>query len=187
MDTARNEKLAGLDLDLVLLDRDGVLNRNLDQGVRHWSDWEWLPGARRAVRMLAESGTRTMVVTNQSNVGRGVLTHAELNAIHCCMIDGLRPACFSLDDIFACPHTPDDGCPCRKPRPGLLHAALKRARARPDRTLLIGDQQSDMAAAQAAGCWSIHVQSGKGAPPEGTGPTHLGSARDLLSAVRSLT
>ncbi|WP_165959048.1 HAD-IIIA family hydrolase [Actinomadura sp. KC345] len=180
------EGLPGLAFDLVLLDRDGVLNRDLARGVRHQSDWEWLPEAREAVRMLSESGTRMMVVTNQANIGRGLLARAELNAIHRRMIDGLRPVRFSLDDVFACPHTPDDGCLCRKPRPGMILAALKRAQVRPDRTLLIGDQESDIAAAQAAGCWAIHVRSGKGDPPEDARAGHLGSACDLLSVVRSL-
>lgn len=178
---------ASLRLELVLLDRDGVLNSNLDRGVRRPADWVWLPGARTAVRILACQGIRLMVVTNQANIGRGTLSIAELTVIHRVMVRGLRAARLGLDDILYCPHRPEDHCPCRKPQPGLIRTAMRRAGASPAATVLIGDHESDIAAGAAGGCWTIHVRCGRGQPPADPPPGYLGSVVDLLEAARALT
>ncbi|MEX5709118.1 HAD-IIIA family hydrolase [Parafrankia sp. FMc6] len=174
-------------LELVVLDRDGVLNRNLDRGVRQSSDWVWLPGARAAANCLFAHDIRLMVATNQANIGRGIMTTEQLAAIHGRMVDELRPAHVRLTDVLHCPHLPDDRCFCRKPEPGLVHAAMRASGVDAERTLLIGDQMSDIAAAGAAGCWSLHVRSGRGGPPTGPRPRYLGSVANLLTAARILT
>lgn len=173
--------------EFVLLDRDGVLNRNVDKGVRCEAGWVWLPGATTAVRLLAEHGVRLMVVTNQANIGRGILITAQLAVIHSRMVRELRPARLALTDILYCPHRPEDGCACRKPEPGLIRMALRMSGASAARTILIGDHESDIAAAGAAGCWSLHVRSGRGSPPVGYRPRYLGSVADLFTAAQILT
>ncbi|MEU7599308.1 HAD hydrolase-like protein [Streptomyces sp. NPDC039022] len=85
--------------------------------------------------------------------------------------------------MLYCPHSPDTGCSCRKPRPGLLHAALTRMGAVPDETVLVGDHESDLLAAEAVGCWSLHVRSGRGAFPGRWPRGCLGSVRDLRAAT----
>ncbi|WP_390479763.1 HAD hydrolase-like protein, partial [Frankia casuarinae] len=102
------------------------------------------------------------------------------------MVDELRPAQVGLADVLYCPHPPEDGCFCRKPEPGLVHAAMRMGGVSAEQTLLIGDQESDIAAAGAAGCWSLHVQSGRGSPPAGSWPRYLGSVASLLVAARIL-
>lgn len=175
-----------LAIELVLLDRDGVLNRNLDRGVRCEADWVWLTGARTAVRMLDEHGLRLMVVTNQGSIGRGVLTIRQLEVIHRRMLRDLQPATLDVADILYCPHRPGEGCICRKPKPGLIRKALQRSGVSPGRAILIGDHESDIVAAGAADCWSLHVRTGRGSPPEGIRPGYLGSVADLYTAARML-
>jgi D-glycero-D-manno-heptose 1,7-bisphosphate phosphatase len=175
-----------LTLELVLLDRDGVLNRNLDRGVLHEDDWVWVAGARTAVRMLADRGLRLMVVTNQGNIGRGLLTVSGLAAIHRRMLRELRPAPLGIADVLYCPHRPDEGCDCRKPKPGLIHKALENSGVSPRRAILIGDHESDIMAAEAAGCMSLHVQTGRGGPPGGAPPGYLGTVADLFTAANLL-
>lgn len=172
-----------LEIHLVLLDRDGVLNRNLASGVRSEADWAWLPGAAGAVRLLARSA-RVMIVTNQANIGRGLLTVRQLTAIHRRMLSDLDVADLALGDILYCPHRPDDRCTCRKPKAGLALAALRRAAAEAEHTILIGDHESDIATAAAAGCWSLHVRTGRGARPAAAMPRYLGSVADLAAAAK---
>jgi D-glycero-D-manno-heptose 1,7-bisphosphate phosphatase len=173
--------------DLILLDRGGVLNRNLDQGVRQPDDWTWLPGSVAAVRHLASEGRRLMVITNQANIGRGLLSTAVLDSIHRRMVGDLQPAGLTLSDVLYCPHRREDGCGCRKPEPGLVTGALKLANTSAAHTILIGDHETDIAAAADAGCWSLHVRSGRGAPPTGRWNNYLGSVADLRTAARVLT
>lgn len=172
---------------LILLDRDGVLNRNLDQGVRQPADWLWLPGSVAAVHRLASQGWRLMVITNQANIGRGLLSTVILDSIHQGMVNDLQVAELTLSDVLYCPHRHEDGCGCRKPKPGLVTRALQLAKISADHTVLIGDHESDIAAAACAGCWSMHVRSGRGAPPRGRWNNYLGSVQDLSVAAEVLT
>jgi D-glycero-D-manno-heptose 1,7-bisphosphate phosphatase len=176
-----------LHIELVLLDRDGVLNVNRDGGVLGVEQWTWLPGSVEAFSLLASLSPRLMIVTNQAAIGRGLLSHSGLADIHRHMIAGLPAMSFTMDDIFYCPHRPEDGCHCRKPRPGLVTAALATTGVRSNRTVLIGDHETDIAAAAEAGCWSMHVQSGRGLPPERRWSNYLGSVADLRAATCLLT
>lgn len=172
-----------LAIHLVLLDRDGVLNRNLARGVRSEADWIWLPGAADAVRLIARSA-RVMILTNQANIGRGLLKVGQLTAIHRRMLSDLDIADLTIGDILYCPHRPDDGCHCRKPKTGLALAALRRAEAEAEHTIMIGDHESDIETAAAAGCWSLHVRTGRGQRPAAGLPRYLGSVTDLRTAAR---
>ncbi|MGP4014937.1 D-glycero-alpha-D-manno-heptose-1,7-bisphosphate 7-phosphatase [Saccharopolyspora sp. 5N708] len=151
-------------LDAVLLDRDGVLNRNRSDYVTNVDQWHWLPGAVAGCRALAGMGLRMAVVTNQSAVGRGLLSVAGLERIHQRMVADLAAAGVPRPVVVYCPHVPGGGCECRKPKAGLLRRAVAELAAAPERTLLVGDHDSDLAAAEAQGCWSLHVRSGRGGP-----------------------
>lgn len=145
----------------VFLDRDGVLNRNRSDHVKVWSEFEFLPGALAAVARLTNAGYRVVVVTNQAIVGRGGLSQPELDAIHGRMTTDVERAGGRIAAVLACLHRPEAGCGCRKPAPGLLHAAVNQHAVDLDQAVLIGDHLTDLEAARRAGCPSILVLSGR--------------------------
>ncbi|ATL25026.1 D-glycero-alpha-D-manno-heptose-1,7-bisphosphate 7-phosphatase [Streptomyces formicae] len=169
-------------LQAVLLDRDGVLNVNRPDHVTRAEQWRWLPGALDACARLTGLGLRLAVVTNQAAIGNGLLTAHELDRIHDHMAADLAAVGVPRPVILHCPHPSAARCPCRKPRPGLLTGALDRLGVRPAQTLMVGDHETDMMAATAAGCWSLHVRSGRGGPPAAQ-PGCLGSVPALREAA----
>lgn len=145
---------------LVLLDRDGVINADSPEYVKSVSEWRPLPGSIEAMARLSRAGFDVVVVTNQSGVGRGLFDRAALEAIHERMRAAVEAAGGRVAGIYVCPHRPDEGCDCRKPRTGLL----VRAAADFDRDLanvpFIGDKPSDVEAARAVGARPILVRTG---------------------------
>ena len=142
----------------VLLDRDGVLNERPPRGeyVRSWSEWEWLPGAREALRLLEESDYRVIIISNQSGIARGEMTEASLTEIHNRMKSEAQTAGGKVSAIYYCPHGWYEGCECRKPRPGMLFQAQRDFSLDLTRTYFIGDDERDAQAAEAAGCpWAM--------------------------------
>ena len=107
-------------MKLLILDRDGTLNRSRDDYVASADEWEALPGAMEAVARLNQGGWRVVLATNQSGIGRGLFDMASLNAIHAKMHRALAAAGARVEAIFFCPHAPEDACHCRKPEPGLF-------------------------------------------------------------------
>jgi D-glycero-D-manno-heptose 1,7-bisphosphate phosphatase len=155
---------------LVLTDRDGVLNEDRLHGVRRPEELVLLPGAAEAVRRLNEAGIPIAVVTNQSIVGRGLITAPELEAIHQRLRSELaRAAGAKLDLILCAPDQPEKPGPDRKPAPGMLLKAMKRYAGTPADTVMIGDDRRDIQAGAAAGCRRILVRTGKGAALEREG------------------
>jgi D-glycero-D-manno-heptose 1,7-bisphosphate phosphatase len=148
----------------VILDRDGVLNEEPDDGgyVTDPANFRWLPGALDALACLRKLGVRISVATNQSGIGRGVMTESELAAVHDKMTLDARRVHGSIDAIFYCPHAPDAGCSCRKPAPALIEAAIDRSGLSRVNTLVIGDAVRDLDAARAAGVRAALLRSGKG-------------------------
>jgi histidinol-phosphate phosphatase family protein len=142
----------------VLLDRDGVLNRKMPraQYVCSWADWEWLPGAREALRLFKDAGYRVIVISNQAGIARGAMTEAILLDIHERMKQEVREASGEINAIYYCPHDWDEGCECRKPRPGMFFQAQRDLSLDLSRTYFIGDDERDVQAADAAGCpWAL--------------------------------
>ena len=141
----------------LFLDRDGVIN--VDHGYVGTRDrFEWMPGACEAVRAATDAGWHVFVITNQSGVARGLYDEAAVMALHDWMTDEVRRAGGTIDDIRYCPFHPDGVVPAyrkvsdwRKPAPGMLLDLVRAWEVERDRCLLIGDQDSDMAAAAAAG------------------------------------
>jgi D-glycero-D-manno-heptose 1,7-bisphosphate phosphatase len=144
---------------VVFLDRDGVLNRAFPEGgttrpPMSVDELEMLPGVPEALARLRGAGFALVVVTNQPDVARGKQTRAAVEAINARLAAELP-----LLDVFACYHDNSDDCPCRKPRPGLLLAAAARWDLDLAGAFLIGDRWSDVAAAHAAGCRGVLVET----------------------------
>jgi D-glycero-D-manno-heptose 1,7-bisphosphate phosphatase len=146
----------------VFLDRDGVLNQNRADYVRTWGQVEFLPGVFAAMQRLAGSPFAVVVVTNQSAVGRGLMMVEGLAAINQGIVQQVERAGGRIDAVYACPHTPEDGCDCRKPRPGMLLQAVQDLAIDLARSFLVGDAISDVDAALAAGCRPVMVRTGRG-------------------------
>jgi D-glycero-D-manno-heptose 1,7-bisphosphate phosphatase len=152
----------------VILDRDGVLNREAHGAgyVLEPAEFFWLPGALEALAMLRRAGLHLSVATNQSGVGRGLMSVAQLEAIHDRMRTEAARNGAALDAVLFCPHAPDDGCACRKPAPGLIHEALARSGIAAAESLVVGDDQRDLEAASRAGVRAALVRTGKGRKTE---------------------
>lgn len=144
----------------VLIDRDGVLVKNRDDYVKRLDEMEVLPGAIDAVAELSRQGHRVFVITNQSAIGRGLTTRAEVDRMHAKLSSEVQEQGGMIEAFLVCPHTPDDGCDCRKPAPGLLYQARDGYGVDLKSAVVIGDAESDVEAARAAGCASIRVLSG---------------------------
>lgn len=143
----------------VILDRDGVLNRKAPRAeyVRSWDEWHWLPGAREAIRRFTDAGYRIIIVSNQAGINRGAMSEADLDAIHARMRADIEHEGGHIDAIYHCPHDWDEGCACRKPKPGMLLSAQKDFALDLTQTLFIGDDIRDGMAADAAECPFIQV------------------------------
>ncbi len=141
----------------VILDRDGVLNRRPPrvQYVRTWREFEWLPGTYEALRLLCNAGYRVIVVSNQAGIARGVMTESDLAHIHERLKANVASAGGQIDAFYYCPHDWDNGCECRKPKPGMLFQAQRDFHLDLSRTLVVGDDERDVQAADAAGCPAI--------------------------------
>ena len=173
----------------VLLDRDGVLIAERPGYVLSPHEIHLLPGAADAVGRLTRAQRRVFVVTNQSPVGRGLLSPRGLDAIHRRLSELVAAERGRIDGYFVCPHTAGDGCRCRKPQPGLLHRARDVAGVDLERATLVGDQLSDVEAARRAGCDAILLKApgtGSEVPAGLAVATSLSDAVDLiLGAVRA--
>ncbi len=148
---------------VVLLDRDGVLNVDRPTGVHGLDELALEAGAAEGVALLARAGFTCLVITNQALVGRGELSPAGLEAIHTELARRIAAGGGSIAGWYACAHRAEDGCACRKPRPGLLERAQREWGFTPAQTWFVGDAERDVAAARAAGCRPALVATGKGA------------------------
>jgi D-glycero-D-manno-heptose 1,7-bisphosphate phosphatase len=157
-------------LKLVILDRDGTINRASEEFVKSPEEWHPLPGALEAISRLNHAGFHVVLATNQSGLGRGLFDMAALNAVHAHMLKTLAALGGRIDAIFYCPHASEEGCSCRKPAPGLLHQIEERYGHSLSGVPYVGDSLRDMLAAQAAGCMPHLVLSGRHAMVD---PTRL--------------
>lgn len=174
---------------LVILDRDGVINHDSDEYIKSPEEWHEIEGSAEAIRRLNDADITVVVATNQSGIGRKIFTAQTLDAIHSKMHTFLRSKGAHLDDVILCPHTPDDHCNCRKPKPGMLQSIMRQYKISPSNTVMIGDSFRDLEAAWAARCETLLVKTGKGLR---TIEKYEGSLRktpifdDLKSAVDAL-
>lgn len=142
---------------IVFFDRDGVLNADIGYLWRR-EDFVWMPGAAETIRLFNSLGWRVVVVTNQSGVARGYYRETDVQSLHAWMNEELASMGGHVDQFLYCPHHPQGilpeyrcDCDCRKPQPGMILRGLAEQSADPTRCILIGDKESDLQAATAAG------------------------------------
>lgn len=148
---------------LVILGRDGILNKYREDHVKSPAEWVPIPGALEAVARLNHAGWHTVVATNQAGIGRGLIDMASVNAIHAHMNLMLLAQGGRLDAVFFCAHTPDEGCSCRKPQPGMMRDIGQRYGVDLHHVPMVCDTLRDLQAAQAAGCEPHLVRTGRAA------------------------
>jgi len=163
------------------IDRDGTIVH--DEGyMARPSQLRLIRNAANGLGRLAAMGYALVVVTNQSGVGRGLITPRQMAAMTRRLRAMLAARGVRLDGVYVCPHHPDDGCGCRKPKPGLLRRAAREMRLDLRRSVMIGDGARDVDAGRAAGAVAIQVTTGT---KERTRADYL--AKDLLDAARWVT
>tara|TARA_R110000782_G_scaffold91456_14_gene174706 strand:- start:1848 stop:2408 length:561 start_codon:yes stop_codon:yes gene_type:complete len=174
---------------LVVLDRDGVINRESADFVKSAAEWQPLEGSIKAIAALSKGGFRVAVASNQSGLARGLFDYGALYAMHEKMRDLVTAAGGRIDHIAICPHGPDADCECRKPRPGLLLQIGKHFGVEMTGVPFVGDSVRDLEAALAAGARPILVRSGNGRAAEKNLPSALRGVEvydDLSAAAATL-
>lgn len=174
---------------LVILDRDGVINRDSREFVKNKCEFEPLPGSIEAIAELGRAGYTVAVASNQSGLARGLFDRRALRAMHRKLRRLVAAAGGRVDRIVVCPHGPDDGCCCRKPRPGLLLRLARHYDVALDGVPVIGDSLRDLEAAAAAGAQPILVRTGNGRKTERSLPAALRRVPvfdDLAAAAKEL-
>jgi histidinol-phosphate phosphatase family protein len=165
--------------EALLCDRDGTLITDVPYNGDP-EKVEPLPGVAAALDRARRAGLRVAVVTNQSGVGQGLITPAQVRAVNARLCELLGP----FDAIVCCPHVDADECGCRKPRPGLVRLAAELLEVSPDECVMIGDTGADVAAADGAGAVGVLVPNDQTMPLEIRGVTHL--EVDFSAAVDSV-
>lgn len=173
----------------MILDRDGVINRDSSDFVKSADEWIPLDGSIEAIAALSKAGFTVAVASNQSGLARGLFDADALSAMNQKMRDLAATAGGHVDHIAICPHGPDDGCDCRKPKPGLLHQISAHFGAGLSNVPAIGDSLRDIQAAQSAGARPILVRSGNGQKTAENLPPALAAIEiydDLAAAANAL-
>ena len=172
---ARELRSAGLSRmparGIVLLDRDGTINCP-PHGTRYITSRDevsLIPGAATGLRAMRDAGVQLMVVTNQSGVGRGLMTHAALVGVNARLRELLEAEGVHLDAIYSCTHAPSDGCSCRKPATGMADLALAGAGHSSGRVFVVGDDIVDIQLGRNIGAKTVLVRTGHGVEVERTG------------------
>jgi D-glycero-D-manno-heptose 1,7-bisphosphate phosphatase len=147
---------------LIILDRDGVINYDSEQFIRSPEEWRPIPGSLEAIARLNHAGFRVVVATNQSGLGRGLFDTATMIAIQDKLHKALSQVGGRIDAVFFCPHTAEDHCDCRKPKPGMMKMIAERFEVDPEHTPVVGDSLRDLQAGLALGFRPHLVLTGKG-------------------------
>jgi D-glycero-D-manno-heptose 1,7-bisphosphate phosphatase len=156
-------------MQLIILDRDGVINFDSDQFIKNPEEWKPIPGSLEAIARLNQGGYRVVVATNQSGVGRGLFDMAMLNAIHDKMHKACALAGARIDAVFFCPHTAESHCNCRKPRAGMLEEIAARYNTSLAGVPAVGDSLRDLQSAATMGALPYLVLTGKGFKTQAAG------------------
>lgn len=149
-------------MSTIFLDRDGVINENRTDYVKTWSEYCFLPGSLEAIARLTQAGHSIVVCTNQAAIAKGIISAETVEDIHSRMLAEIREAGGVVEKVYYCPHSKDENCNCRKPRPGLLLQASRELNLDLSDAVLVGDSISDVCAGLAAGVHTILVLSGLG-------------------------
>lgn len=175
----------------IFIDRDGVVIENRPAYVRSLAEVSILPQAAAALILAGASPFKVVLVTNQSVVGRGLISIELAHQINDLVVEGIRSAGGRIDAVFMCPHQPLDACECRKPKPGLLLKARDEMNIDLGRSIMIGDALSDVQAGQAAGlATNVLVLTGRGQEqaqkPEAAAMPPFLTFSDLYQALSNL-
>lgn len=149
-------------MKLIILDRDGVINHDSNAYIKSPEEWHPLPGSLDAIARLTHAGWRVVIASNQSGVGRGLFSADTLNSIHHKLREQVFAAGGRIDAIFVCPHTPTDGCQCRKPLPGMFQDIAQRYDINLSGVPAVGDSLRDLQACSEVGCSPWLVLTGNG-------------------------
>ncbi len=149
-------------MSTIFLDRDGVINENRSDYVKSWHEFQFLPGACEAIANLTAAGHRIVVCTNQAGIAKGIISLQTIEDIHQRMLAGIASAGGRIERVYYCPHSQQEGCACRKPRPGLLLRAVRELDLDLHDAVFIGDSMSDIQAGFACGVRPILVLTGRG-------------------------
>lgn len=176
-------------MGLVILDRDGVINHDSEAFIKNEDEWRPIPGSLEAIAALTKAGFTLAIASNQSGIARGLFDQAALDAMHAKMLGLVHEAGGHISRIVFCPHGPNEGCDCRKPRPGLLEQLAKHFDTSLAGVPVVGDALRDLEAAAAAGARPVLVRSGKGRKTEAALPERFAGVAvydDLAAAARAL-
>ena len=173
-------------MKLVVLDRDGTINFDAPDYIRSAAALEPIPGSLDAIARLNRAGFTVAVATNQSGLARGYFDNATLDAMHAKLNALLAPLGGHIDRFEICPHQPDYGCACRKPRPGLLESLGRHYKTSLEGVPVIGDSRRDLEAARAVGARPILVRTGNGADAAAALGGQAESYADLAAAATAL-
>jgi len=150
-------------INVVFIDRDGVINKNLfGDYIKDWEEFEFLPGSLHSLKLLKANGIKVIVVSNQSGVAKGLMTLEQLEDINQNLLKAVRDYGGEIEAIYYCVHNPDDNCECRKPKPGLFLKASKDFGIDLNMTFTVGDYISDIEAGASVGSKTILVRTGRG-------------------------
>lgn len=149
-------------MKLVILDRDGVINKDSSEFIKSPEEWQPIKGSLEAIARLSQAGYEVVIITNQSGIGRKLFSADSLSKIHVLMNDHIQQLGGKIHSVLFCPHHPDDGCKCRKPLSGLYDELAKRLNINFNNVYSVGDSIRDLVAAQTAGATPILVKTGNG-------------------------
>ncbi|MDR0278953.1 MAG: D-glycero-beta-D-manno-heptose 1,7-bisphosphate 7-phosphatase [Paucimonas sp.] len=149
-------------MKLLILDRDGVINQDSDAYIKSLEEWIPIPGSIEAIAQLSQAGWTVAVATNQSGIARGYYPLATLDAMHARLRELVGGLGGEVGLIVHCPHGPDDGCDCRKPKPGMLRQIAGHYGVELTGVWFVGDSPGDLEAARAVDAQPVLVRTGKG-------------------------
>lgn len=146
---------------VIFLDRDGVINKKPPKGdyVRSWDAFSFLPGAIEGMQLLTKNNYDVFIITNQPGIGRGMMTKETVEDINTQFLNRCKKEGIIIKKIYYCPHSWEENCQCRKPKPGMLLQAAKEYHFDISNVVFIGDDERDKQAGDAAGCQTILMQS----------------------------
>ena len=147
---------------LIILDRDGVINHDSENYIKSPDEWQPIAGSIEAIARLSQAAYRIVVATNQAGIARGLFDLDALMSMHDKMHCLVNAAGGEIDAVVFCPHGPEDGCDCRKPKPGMLLDIARRLMVDLTDVPYVGDSLRDLQAARAVGARPILVRTGNG-------------------------
>lgn len=149
-------------MKVIVLDRDGVINKDSPSFIKTPEEWIPIKGSLEAIARLSQAGYDVVIITNQSGIGRGLFSADMLAQIHVRMIDYVQQHGGKIQSVLFCPHHPDDDCACRKPLAGLYHELASRLNINFNGVYSVGDSVRDLLAAKSAGAKPVLVKTGNG-------------------------